>query len=140
MDFPTLHESGCAESVQRLLTSDHLRAIFRVTAQWVGARGVDASALLDEIDDDNPARGWLESRLALQAHANEAEALRTVERVLHKLERDRFKREDRRLKREILEARRAGDDERAEELTRRMMELFRSARASASRGAEGTKR
>ncbi|HJL15049.1 MAG TPA: DNA primase [Sandaracinaceae bacterium LLY-WYZ-13_1] len=141
LDFPSLHASDCAKNVQELLTSDDLRAIFRLTARWVGARGVDAATLLEELGNDSPTREWLERRLALQGFEDEASARTFVDRALADLRTRRIERESRRLKRLILEARNAGDDERATALTRQRMELFRSARGDAPRtGAEGTKR
>jgi len=133
LDQPSLHATDCAEKVQRVLTSAHLRAIFSLTAQWAGARGVDASALLDEIPDGS-AREWLVPRLARQTFEDEASAQRFIERAVPKLERDRIARETKRLKREMLEARRAGDDARAEALMRQMNESFRSAGRAGTEG------
>lgn len=127
LDLPNLHGSECAEKVQRLLTSDDLRAIFLATTRWVGARGVDASALLEEVPAGS-AREWLEGRLAVQEFGDETSARRFIERVVPKLERDHIARVNKRLKHEFLEAKRVGDDARAEELMRRMNESFRSAR------------
>jgi len=143
IDHPSLHEHdrSCAEKVQELLTSDDLRAIFHATTRWVGSRGIDAAALLEEVSEDSPAREWLERRLAVQEFEDETSARRFIERVVQKLERDRVARENKRLSREILEARRAGDDERADALMRQKSQLFRSAAPpSAATGTEGTKR
>lgn len=136
LDHPSLHASGCAEKVQELLTSNDLRAILALTARWAGSRGVDASTLLGELAE-SPARTWLERRLAVQHFEDEASARRFVERAVPLLERERVKSENRRLRRELLEARRAGDEERAEALMRQMTELFQSA---ARGGTQGTKR
>lgn len=137
IDQPHLHESGCAEKVQTLLTSDDLRAIFSLTARWVGARSVDASALLDEIAEDQggPFRDWLERRLAVQEFEDEASAEQFIERVVPKLERKHIAREDKRLKREFREAKRAGDEERAVALMRQMSDAFRGAGRSGAEGA-----
>ncbi|MEQ8456161.1 MAG: DNA primase [Sandaracinaceae bacterium] len=152
IDHPALHEpangaeSSCAEKVQELLTSADLRAIFHATTRWVGSRGIDAAALLEEVSEDSSARDWLERRLAVQEFEDETSARRFIERVVQKLERDRVARENKRLSREILEARRAGDDERADALMRQKSQLFRSAAPSsaatgtAATGIEGTKR
>ncbi len=125
LDQPNLHRSDCAEKVQELLTSAELRAIFALTTRWVGSRGVDASALLDELAR-GPARTWLERRLAVQYFEDEASALRDVQSVLARLTRKRAERERKQLRRQILEAGRAGDEARAEELTRRLMDRFRN--------------
>lgn len=129
LDVPSLHGASSAEKVQQLLTSDDLRAIFLATTRWVGARGVDASALLGEVPAGS-AREWLERRLVVQEFEDEASAGRFVERVVSRLEKDHISRENKRLKREFMEAKRAGDDARAEALMRQMNESFRSASRS----------
>ncbi len=126
LDQPALHGTECAEKVQSLLTSDDLRAIFSATARWVGARGVDAAVLLDETPEGS-GRDWLERRLAVQEFEDETSATQFIERAIYKLDHDRIARETKRLRREFLEAKRAGDDERAEALMRQMNESFRSA-------------
>lgn len=125
LDQPGLHASGCAEKVQDVLTSDDLRAILALTTRWVGSRGVDASALLDQLGP-RPARTWLERRLAVQYFEDEASARRDVDRVLAELTRKHATRDRKLLEREILEARRAGDEARAEDLTRQLMDRFRN--------------
>ena len=127
LDHPSLHESDKAEKVQELLTSDDLRAIFTLTARWVGSRGVDAARLLSDIEEDNSAREWLERRLAVQEFEEATDAERFAERAIENLERRRVARENKRLSREILAARRAGDDERADDLTRQKVDLYKSA-------------
>jgi hypothetical protein len=136
LDHPALHASGHAEKVQELLTSRDLRAILALTTRWVGSRGIDASILLGEIAD-SPARTWLERRLAVQHFQDEASARRFVDRAVPLLERERAKHENRRLRRELLEARRVGDEERVQALMRQMTELFQSA---ARGGTRDTKR
>jgi len=126
LDQPSLHGAECAEKVHSLLTSDELRAIFSLTARWVGARGVDAAVLLEETPEGS-GRDWLERRLAVQEFEDETSATRFIERAVQKLDRDRVSRETKRLRREFLEAKRAGDDVRAEALMREMNESFRSA-------------
>ncbi|MBX3268893.1 MAG: DNA primase [Sandaracinaceae bacterium] len=126
LDQPSLLGTDCAERVQPLLTSAELRAILVSTARWAGARAVDAPALLEE-HSESPARRWLERRLAVQEFEDETSARRFVERAAPKLERDRVARETQRLRREFLEAKRAGDDVRAEALMRQMNESFRGA-------------
>lgn len=132
LDQPSLHATDCAEKVQPVLTSAELRAIFVLTARWVGARGVDASEILREFPEGSSARHWLERRLAVQEFEDEASAKRFVERAAPKLERDAIARETKRLRREFLEAKRAGDDVRAEALMRQMNESFRSAQRAGS--------
>lgn len=137
LDQPNLHASGVAEKVQELLTSADLRAILSLTARWVGSRGVNAPALLEELGD-RPARAWLERRLAVQEFDDEASALSAVEVISARLLRERAKVERDRLRREILDARRSGDSARAERLTRQVMELdrFRGAPRADTRGTK----
>lgn len=142
LDQPSLHASGCAEKVHELLTSTDLRAILSLTAQWVGSRGVDAAVLLDELGD-SPARVWLERRLALQDFEDDASAQSFVERALALMEEQSLDRERKRLRREFQEAKRMGDQERADALWRRISEMHRSSselRGSVRRGTMGTKR
>lgn len=137
IDQPVLHESGFAEKIHGLLTHADLRAILAATTRWVGARGVNASELLamdaiPEEGDDSPLRDWLERRLAVQEFEDEASAARFIERAVPKLERDRAARKNRRLKKEFLEAKRAGDDARADALMREMSESFKNARGGSA--------
>lgn len=138
LDQPNLHSSDSAKKVQELLTSADLRAIFSLTARWAGSRGVNAPALLEELGD-RPTRAWLERRLAVQEFPDEASALRHVELLSARLERERAKTERDRLRREILEARRSGDAARAERLTHQVMELDRL-RGAPRTDTRGTKR
>ncbi len=133
IDQPKLHQSDFAEKIHGLLTDADLRAIFAATARWASARGVDASELLQLpglAEGDGPVRDWLERRLAVQEFEDESSAARFIERAIPKLERDRVARKNRRLKREFLEAKRAGDDARADALMREMSESFKSARSA----------
>ncbi|MGE3631969.1 MAG: toprim domain-containing protein, partial [Sandaracinaceae bacterium] len=136
LDQPGLHASGLTEKIHEVLTGQDLRAILATTARWVGARAVNASELLaaDFLaphGEDAPIRKWLTKRLAVQEFADEASAARFVERAIPKLEHERVARRNKRLKRDYLEAKRAGDDSRADELMREMSELFKSARRPA---------
>ena len=71
-------------------------------------------------------------RLAVQEFEDEASAARFIERAVPKLERDRAARKNRRLKKEFLEAKRAGDDARADALMREMSESFKNARGGSA--------
>lgn len=134
LDHPSLAKSDCAEKVQEFLTSESLRAIFLATVRFVDSRGVDASALLAEFGA-SPARTWLEGRLAVQHFQTVGDAESFLRRTLPVLQRRGALAQQRRLNREILLARRAGDDARAEALTRQMSEVFRRAGRV---GTEGT--
>lgn len=98
--------------------------------------------LLDELGD-SPARVWLERRLALQDFEDDASAQSFVERALALMEEQSLDRERKRLRREFQEAKRMGDQERADALWRRISEMHRSSselRGSVRRGTMGTKR
>lgn len=136
MDHPGLHTSDCAEKVHGLLTSADLRAILVLTQRWAGSRGIDATALLNELGD-SPAREWLERRLVHQVFDEEAGARSFVERALVRMEDQRLGRERKRLRREFQEAKRMGDHERADALLRQISELDRR---SLRRGTMGSKR
>lgn len=136
LDHPGLHTSDCAEKVHGLLTSADLRAILSLTQRWAGSRGIDATALLNELGD-SPAREWLERRLVHQVFDEEAGARSFVERALVRMEDQRLGRERKRLRREFQEAKRMGDHERADALLRQISELDRR---SLRRGTMGSKR
>ena len=136
LDHPSLHASGLGEKMHGLLTSVDLRAILSLTQRWAGTRGIDATAMLGDLGE-SPARDWLERRLALQVFEDEASARSFVERAILLLDEQRLERERKRLKREFQEAKRVGDQERADALWRRISEVHRG---SPRRGSMGTKR
>lgn len=123
LDHPVLTSSGLAKKVQEVLTSADLRAILALATRYAPTRAVDASAILTEVGD-SPASDWLKRRLAIQQFATKAEAESYLERALVKLMQDSARREIRRLRREVLEARRAGDEERIGELMRELTTRF----------------
>jgi DNA primase len=81
--------------------------------------------LLGEIDPG--ARSWMEQRMARPSFEDEGEARSFVERTLPIAWKKQAQRLMKGLDREILAARRTGDDARAELLTRHKNELYRSA-------------
>ncbi len=124
LDQPTLLGSPEAETLARLLTSGDLRVILGTSAGATDAHGaVDATALLAAVGDIS-ARSWLEERLAVQTF-NDPDAARNFLRdaLIPKLQLDAIKREMSALTQRIARARRAGEHEDAEELTRRLYEL-----------------
>jgi hypothetical protein len=125
LDSPTLFSQPEAEIVQDLLTSPDLRAIFSTAARMGQDRGVvDAAALLAEVGE-GPARGWLEERLSIENY-DERAARAMLQRALPLLRKQAVERELPRLADEALEARRTGDHERAEELTRHRERVLQS--------------
>ncbi len=126
LDNPDLMGTEEAKSLEELLTSPDLRAIFQAASRMVESRrGVDASALISELTGDAAVR-WLEERLAIQKY-DERGALSVLRDGLSRLARQSIERELPRLQQEIIRARRLGDDRRADALTRERDELFTSA-------------
>jgi DNA primase len=126
LDNPELFATTEAADLERLLTSEELRGIFRAAAGMVEARGVvDATALLDEVAS-NPAHGWLNGRLAVQKYEREA-AERALRDGIPRLERKHKERQVLELNESIKAARRIGDEARAMDLTRRRDELRQGA-------------
>ena len=123
LDQPSLLASHDLEKIQELLTSDDLRTILRSAARLVGMRGVDASALLTEVGE-SAARDWLEKRLAVQNFDDEASARVAISRMLTVLTRRAYQRKRKELERELLRARRAGDEEQVVALSRRIGQLY----------------
>lgn len=126
MDNPELFAGEEAKNLEKLLTSLELRAIFHTAARMVESRGVvDAAALLAECAD-NAAFSWLEERLAIQKYDLDA-ARQALRDGVPRLAKQNVERELPRLAAQIHAARRAGDEERALELTRQRDQLGASA-------------
>jgi len=123
LDQPSLFATQEAQRLDELLTDSDLRAIFRVTAQMVGQRGeVDAPALLEAVMS-NPARAWLGERLSGASEYDLELARAALRDGLPRLEEKLREHQRADMKREIQIALRAGDVQRAEELTRLRDEL-----------------
>ncbi|MEO0325279.1 MAG: toprim domain-containing protein, partial [Myxococcota bacterium] len=123
LDAPELLASRAAE-VQDLLTSPDLRAILRDASRQVVERGrVEAAALL-EMAEENGAVGWLERRLVVQRY-DAPQAAELLDEALPRLRKNIREQRARALRREILEARRLGDHERANALSREQMAVLR---------------
>ena len=141
LDQPPLIGSEVAKNLEELLTSSDLRAIFHAAASMVALRGsVDASALLRELSAC-AAYGWLEGRLAIQKY-DEAEARQALADGIPRLARANIERELPKLQAQILTARRQGDDETAEKLTRERDGLYVSSNRlmHSTKMIHGTKR
>lgn len=136
LDHPSLGRTDLGPDVERLLTSEDLRAIFRSAVRLAGPRVVDATSLLSE-HEESPARAWLEERLVVQTFEEEEEARAFVERTVPVLVKQRARIELRRLDRAIRDARRTGDDAWAEALLRRKVEVFQSAGRFGTQGTKG---
>ena len=135
LDHPELVNSSLRETIQKLLTNDDLGTIFRITGGMIQSHGkIDVASLLEQ-SPPGPTRVWLEQRLARQdLDSSEAEA--TIDRVVSQLWRRRVEGQLPRMDQKILEARRMGDHERADVLTREKQALFRSATSGWGVGAQ----
>jgi DNA primase len=127
LDIPELFSDPLAKKLNDLLTSGELRSIFQTSASMVQDSGaVRATELLTKLED-NPALRWLQERLAVQKYDSFAKAQDELRNGIRLLEKRNIESELRSLAREISEAYRAGDEERALSLTRKRDELTRSA-------------
>jgi DNA primase len=134
LDCPELIESSEGQKLDELLTSSDIRAIFHATSRMFAERGrVDGPALLSELAG-NAACGWLSERLAIQKY-DERGAGQALRDGLPQLARQNIERELPRLRELILQARRRGDDARADELTRHRNALY----VSSNKWMQGTK-
>lgn len=126
IEFPELVRSADAEKLGELLTSPEIRAIFLAVSRMARSReAVDGPALLAELDG-NPACEWLEKRLAVDTYGDIEGARRALRDGVPRLAKRNIERELPRLGQLILEARREGNDARADELMHERDALFRS--------------
>jgi DNA primase len=126
LDCPALFASPEAQRLDGLLTDPDLQAIFRFTARLVEIGGVvDAPVLLEGMSS-NPARAWLSKRLSESPLLSADQAKSVVENAMPLLDKDRRQTEAARMKKEIDDARRNGDNERADRLTRMRIEVLKS--------------
>ncbi|MEM9863886.1 MAG: DNA primase [Myxococcota bacterium] len=125
VDQPRLLDSAEAERFASVLTDPDLRAILQATSRMVGSCGeVEASALTAEFAG-NPALSWLEGRLVQPSAGDEESARSVLLQSLPRLEARAREREALDLQKRAFEARRQGNDELADELTRQRLELLR---------------
>ncbi len=128
LDFPSLFERDEAKKLRGLLTNSDLRSIFDAALeQWAGSQGIDGPALSETVQAQDVGE-WLRGRLAVQRHEDEETAARMLRDGMVRLARHHVERELPRLREAIVGARRRGDEDEAERLTRERERLFRSAR------------
>ncbi len=126
LDNPELFGSEEAGTLEELLTSRELRAIFHTAAGLMVQRGVlDATSLLAAVAE-NPARSWLDGRLAIQKY-DAGVAMSALRDGIPRLQVERIRREAAVYEDRIREARREGDEVRATDLSRARDELNRRA-------------
>ncbi|MEM7448729.1 MAG: DNA primase [Myxococcota bacterium] len=127
LDFPELVLDEDTKELEEFLTTAHLQAIFQTISRMVESRGhIDAQNLLDTLREETSTE-WLRGRLAMQEHKDVTEARQMLQGALRLLHVRRNDHDRTKLRRQIEEARRAGDDERAESLTRENDALARRA-------------
>ncbi len=127
LDRPSLLASDYARQLEGVLTSPELGAVLKAAAAAVQESGaLDLSALFSALSE-SPALPWLKERLALQLYRDRDDAEEVLQKGIRKLAKERLDRERVQLMREISDARRSGDDERAIRLTKQRDELGRSA-------------
>jgi hypothetical protein len=126
LDQPALLGTAFAGRLEGLL-SPELCDVFRAAAGAVQESGaLDLSALFSALGD-NQALPWLKERLTVQTYQNREDAEQLLANGVPLLEEAEAQRKRRLLSKEIIEARRNGDDERAVRLTKQRDELPRSA-------------
>jgi hypothetical protein len=126
LDQPQLFGSEDATNFGELLTSPDLRAIFLATSDMFESLGsLDGPALLAELVG-NPALTWLEDRLARQT-MDEPAARRMLGDGVRRLALRNIEAELPKVQRQILEARRVGDEALAAQLTEDLVALSRGA-------------
>jgi DNA primase len=126
LDRPALLASGYASELDGLLTSAELRAVLRAAIASIQENGaLDLTALFSALQD-NPALAWVKERLALQTYRDRDDAEQVLQKGIPLLV-TKLAEQERDLGRQILEARRNGDDAGAVRLTKQRDELRRSA-------------
>jgi DNA primase len=128
LDRPALLTSNYAEQLRGLLSTPELVDVCRAAQAALQENGeLELSALLSALEN-NPALPWVRERLALAPTREGRDAEDLLENGLPLLSKQNVERAQRALKEQIIEARRAGDDARALELTKQRDELGRSAK------------
>ena len=126
LDRPALFASGYATQLDGLLTSAALRDVLRAATTSTQENGaLDLTALFSALDE-NPALPWVKERLALQTYRDRDDAEQVLQNGIPLLVK-KLAEQERELAKQILEARRIGDDAGAVRLTKQRDELRRSA-------------
>ncbi len=127
LDVPELIMSEEAKSLEELLTSAELQAIFQhIRLMMTSQHSLDAIALLKAFEGQE-VHGWLSGRLSLQKYTSK-EASASLSRGLIMLTKRHTERHLSSLASEIKQALRAGDVERANALRRKHLETARGAK------------
>lgn len=126
LDRPALFATEYASQLEGLLTNASLRDVFRAAVAAVQENGaLDITALSSALSE-NAALPWVKERLALQTYRDRDDAEQVLQNGIPLLAK-KLAEQERELAKQILEARRQGDDEGAVRLTKQRDELRRSA-------------
>jgi DNA primase len=126
LDRPALFATEYASQLEGLLTSAPLRGVFGAAVAAVQENGaLDITALSSALSE-NAALPWVKERLALQTYRDRDDAEQVLRNGIPLLAK-KLAEQERELAKQILEARRQGDDEGAVRLTKQRDELRRSA-------------
>lgn len=125
LDQPQLLAAAGDQGVEELLTSPELQSIFRAAQSVVQKRGILDAGMLLSLVEEGQGRRWLEKRLSVEKYDLQS-AREVLEHGAAQLkENNKAQPQREKLQKEILEARRAGDDDRARMLSKQLDELFR---------------
>jgi DNA primase len=128
LDRPALFVSDYAEQLRGLLTTPELVDLLSAAQAALQENGeLELSALLSALEN-NAALPWVQERLARPSAIAGYDPEKELQAGLPMLSKQNVERAARALKNQIIEARRAGDDGRALELQRQLIELERSAK------------
>lgn len=126
LDQPALFSASYAGEVEGLLTRSELCEVFQHAAQVVQGSGVLNPLALCTALGEQQIRDWVQERLSAPKYLDVSAAEDMVHASVPVLTRARAE-QAQALNREILEARRSGDHDRAVQLTKQRDELRRSA-------------
>jgi DNA primase len=128
LDRPALLRSEFAEQLCGLLNAPELVDVCRSAQAALQENGeLELSALFSALES-NPVLPWVRERLARPSAIAGYDPEKELQAGLPRLSKQNVERAGRALKNQIIEARRAGDDDRALELQRQLIELERSAK------------
>jgi DNA primase len=128
LDQPPLLRSDYTEQLCGLLTEPELVDVCRAAQAALQENGeLELSALLSALQD-NPLLPWVRERLARPSAVAGYDPEKELQKGLPQLSKQNVERAQRTLKEQIINARRAGDEALALELTKQRDELGRSAK------------
>ena len=125
LDQPALLKRDDVAFLAELLTSADLRDILQASVRTSESRGgIDAPLLLEAVERPT-ARAWLEQRLGIQHYVTEDSAVNYLESGIRRLKQQVVQDARLSLEKQILDAQRAGDLARANDLRAQHLVLIR---------------